>query len=122
MPRFFCAALALALACAFGGPPRPPAEPPPNATAEPCEPQDCGPAPVTSPWLCADGTVSGATGRCLRDDRGSCRWEKHACAELVPCGLAGVSCPAGYQCLDDPRDDCDPSERGSSCPGLCARR
>jgi hypothetical protein len=34
------------------------------------------------------------------------------------CGTVGASlCPAGYHCMDDPADDCDP--RKGTCPGSC---
>jgi hypothetical protein len=121
-PCLLSVAAAVAVACATGAPAaRQPAEP--TAASEPCAPEECGPTPPTSPWLCADGQVTGVTGRCLRDDGGRCRWEIRECRDLVSCGGAGgFGCPAGFQCLDDPRDDCDPSERGSICDGLCARR
>lgn len=122
MPRLFSAAAVIAVACASGAPAvRSQAEP--TAVSEPCAPDECGPTPPTSPWLCADGQVAGVTGLCLRGDGRRCRWEIHECRELVPCGgVSGAVCPQGFQCLDDPRDDCDPSERGSICGGLCARR
>ncbi len=120
MPRLFQVALALSLACS-GAPARPGArDAEPTA---PCEPEDCGPAPVTSPWLCADGKANGPTGRCLRNPGGSCRWEMHTCSEMMRCGgVSALACPDGHRCVDDPRDECDPSEQGSICPGLCVRK
>jgi hypothetical protein len=39
-----------------------------------------------------------------------------------PCGgLAGSPCPEGYTCVDDPRDDCDPTRNGADCIGWCMR-
>jgi hypothetical protein len=39
---------------------------------------------------------------------------------LQPCGgIAGFPCPTGQVCVDDPRDDCDPTKGGSDCIGLC---
>jgi len=37
----------------------------------------------------------------------------------VPCGgITGASCPTGYQCEDDPTDQCAPPT-GADCPGIC---
>jgi hypothetical protein len=37
-------------------------------------------------------------------------------------GIAGIPCPAGFTCVDDPRDDCDPEAGGADCIGICVRR
>lgn len=37
-------------------------------------------------------------------------------------GIAGIPCPEGYACVDDPRDDCDPVSGGADCPGICVGR
>ncbi len=34
-------------------------------------------------------------------------------------GFAGLACPAGMTCVDDPNDDCDPARGGADCGGLC---
>ncbi|WP_050430852.1 hypothetical protein [Chondromyces crocatus] len=34
-------------------------------------------------------------------------------------GIAGLPCPAGLVCVDDPRDDCDPRMGGADCSGIC---
>lgn len=34
-------------------------------------------------------------------------------------GIAGVGCPEGYTCVDDPSDDCDPNQGGADCGGIC---
>ena len=34
-------------------------------------------------------------------------------------GFAGFECPEGYQCVDDPSDDCDPRRGGADCIGIC---
>ena len=36
-------------------------------------------------------------------------------------GFAGVSCPVGYICVDDPSDNCDPESGGADCGGVCVR-
>ncbi|WP_119631046.1 Kazal-type serine protease inhibitor family protein [Methylocaldum marinum] len=40
--------------------------------------------------------------------------------EPVACGgIAGLQCPDGQVCVDDPNDDCDPAKGGADCPGIC---
>jgi hypothetical protein len=43
--------------------------------------------------------------------------------EISPCqpcaGIAGLPCPPGRECIDDPTDDCDPGHGGADCGGLC---
>jgi hypothetical protein len=34
-------------------------------------------------------------------------------------GIAGIPCPAGQECVDDPSDDCDPNNGGADCGGIC---
>jgi hypothetical protein len=34
-------------------------------------------------------------------------------------GIAGFACPERLQCIDDPRDDCDPTNGGADCGGAC---
>ena len=34
-------------------------------------------------------------------------------------GLAGTLCAAGYDCVDDPSDSCDPAHGGADCIGIC---
>jgi len=36
-------------------------------------------------------------------------------------GFVGISCPAGYVCVDDPADDCDPNAGGADCGGICKK-
>lgn len=38
----------------------------------------------------------------------------------TPCGgFAGLTCPDGQTCVDDPSDDCDPDNGGADCVGMC---
>jgi hypothetical protein len=40
--------------------------------------------------------------------------------EPLSCGgLAGLECSGDRICVDDPRDDCDPTHGGADCPGVC---
>lgn len=34
-------------------------------------------------------------------------------------GIAGIPCPGAGECVDDPRDDCDPDLGGADCGGVC---
>ena len=34
-------------------------------------------------------------------------------------GIMGRPCPDGYECIDDPSDDCDPTTGGADCIGIC---
>lgn len=39
---------------------------------------------------------------------------------LAQCGgFAGLPCEAGFVCVDDPDDCCDPQNGGADCPGIC---
>eukprot|EP01083_Nonionella_stella_P226253 803687_1 len=40
------------------------------------------------------------------------------CAQICG-GIAGLTCPNGYTCIDDPRDTCDPKNNGVDCSGFC---
>jgi hypothetical protein len=58
--------------------------------------------------------TAAAAGVCI-DHQGQCQ-----AASAHPCGgIAGVKCPAGQTCVDDPSDSCDPEHGGSDCPGIC---
>lgn len=42
--------------------------------------------------------------------------------EKIACGgFAGLACPDGMQCVDDPTDKCDPDQGGADCIGYCKR-
>jgi hypothetical protein len=34
-------------------------------------------------------------------------------------GVAGLPCPEGQTCVDDPTDNCDPKQGGADCSGIC---
>jgi hypothetical protein len=47
----------------------------------------------------------------------------HGANRGQPCGgIAGLPCPKGFICVDDPRDDCDPETGGADCIGICVRK
>ncbi|KAK2028647.1 hypothetical protein LX32DRAFT_639837 [Colletotrichum zoysiae] len=42
------------------------------------------------------------------------------CVVPIRCGgFAGIPCPDGKFCADDPRDDCNPMKGGADCMGIC---
>ena len=43
-----------------------------------------------------------------------CGGEQQVCG-----GIAGLMCPEGLECVDDPGDDCDPAHGGADCLGIC---
>ena len=36
-------------------------------------------------------------------------------------GFAGIQCPSGLVCVDDPNDSCDPNAGGADCAGICVK-
>jgi hypothetical protein len=75
---------------------------------------------------CGGVCVAAVPGRCDPSEASRCTtyqtWDQEACqcAENPGCGgFTGRPCPAGYQCVDDPRDDCDPRRGGADCGGVC---
>jgi hypothetical protein len=41
---------------------------------------------------------------------------------LIQCGgIAGLRCPKGFECVDDPRDSCSPCNGGADCGGICVQ-
>jgi eight-cysteine-cluster-containing protein len=70
---------------------------------------------------CAEGTVPEVRNGCYT---GLCvTWA--VCGDAPPpppefCGgFAGLPCPEGQICVDDPSDDCDPAAGGADCGGIC---
>jgi hypothetical protein len=46
--------------------------------------------------------------------------ERMATEDPIACGgFAGLECPDGLVCTDDPGDDCDPQNGGADCGGIC---
>ena len=83
-----------------------------------CTLEECGPAPGAPSALCADGSTGGpACERELAD--GSCGWIFRECPKVFCGGFAGVACPSGFACVDDPSDSCDPAAGGADCGGMC---
>jgi hypothetical protein len=57
-----------------------------------CLNAECGPALGLPSMVCADGSVGGPTGRCLRLETGACGWEVRDCP---PAGEGGASASGG---------------------------
>jgi hypothetical protein len=73
----------------------------------------CVPDPTQDPCAavrCAAGTHCEADG-----DAASCVADGRFCG-----GIAGIECPGGGKCVDDPSDDCDPNNGGADCGGVCS--
>ncbi|MBI4917509.1 MAG: hypothetical protein HY825_16840 [Acidobacteria bacterium] len=85
-----------------------------------CPPEECGPALGMPAYVCADGSLGGNTGRCLRDPAtGTCGWEIRDCppgCEPEACGpmpgMPTVLCEDGSvggftgRCLPGPDGAC----------------
>ena len=58
---------------------------------------------------CPDGMICPAVcwGECVESDLQFCG------------GFAGIECPEGQVCVDNPNDDCDPANGGADCGGFC---
>ena len=85
-----------------------------------CDGCACLALPVDAPDpVCAGNLVSCLVDPCLGaaavcGPTGSCIPTSEFCG-----GFAGVPCPEGLVCVDDPRDECDPQTGGADCNGLC---
>ena len=67
--------------------------------------------------VCADGSLSCPQSHCID---GACTVDFKPCSGRPTCGgIAGLSCQPGFQCVDDPADDCTPERGDADCTGLC---
>lgn len=73
------------------------------------EANDCeeGSSCVSDPRTPSCGLACDEPGICISDD-------VHKCS-----GFAGLMCPGGLECFDDPGDSCDPEDGGFDCMGVC---
>ena len=96
-----------------------PAPPPPPPTPGQCAVDaDCASiADECTP--CPDGAYTCPTAVC-KD--GICVGLRGTCATPGFCGgIAGLPCPPGWTCVDQPNDFCDPRRGGADCGGICVR-
>jgi hypothetical protein len=83
----------------------------------------CAPRPQICPLIFRP--VCGCDGRtysnsCAASAAGVSVDHQGECLSGTFCGgIAGIPCPQGEQCVDDPSDDCDPKNGGADCGGIC---
>lgn len=79
---------------------------------------DC-PAPLAPCRQCPDGVNFSCPEAVCKAGQCGVVWPPCP-GGLVQCGgIAGLPCPAGFECVDDPRDDCSPCRGGADCGGIC---
>ena len=69
---------------------------------------------------CAAGTVPEVRQGCYTDV--CVTWAECGAPVVQPMfcgGFAGLPCPDGQMCIDDPSDACDPNNGGADCGGIC---
>lgn len=75
----------------------------------------CGQA--ITPYCTCDGKTVYNNNTCVfarYDHLGECQDVNEFCG-----GIAGIQCPSGKQCVDNPDDNCDPALGGADCGGMC---
>ncbi|HEY5959520.1 MAG TPA: hypothetical protein VIV60_23345 [Polyangiaceae bacterium] len=78
---------------------------------------DC-PVPLAACRQCPDGVNFSCPEAVCRSGQCGITWTP--CPGLIQCGgIAGLKCPTGFECVDDPRDDCSPCRGGADCGGIC---
>jgi len=81
------------------------------------------PAPLIPllPLLAGAALFSLAPGPSANAQESSAREERRHPTPIFCGGLAGLPCPEGFTCVDDPSDDCDPQRGDADCAGICVR-
>ena len=82
-----------------------------------CSTDDECPALDAPCTVCADGSLSCVNARCVD---GGCVVDSKPCSEAQVCGgISGLSCEPGFQCIDDPTDNCVGDDGNADCRGIC---
>jgi hypothetical protein len=77
---------------------------------------DCPPLKMDCS-VCPDGTATCPKSICVN---GQCNVVVSMCPAPSQCGgIAEIPCQPGYECVDNPKDSCDPNSGGADCPGMC---
>ncbi|EQL28835.1 hypothetical protein RJZ56_005210 [Blastomyces dermatitidis] len=79
---------------------------------QPCGDHGINPKPCPLDFICIDDPRKPGCGMAC-DISGICI-KPRFCG-----GFAGIQCPRGKKCYDDPRDTCDPNYGGADCGGIC---
>ena len=86
-------------------------------------PGTCAPR---GPGICPDVymPVCGCNGQtygnqCEANAAGASVRSEGECMRMQCGGFAGIQCPEGMICVDDPTDNCDPNRGGADCIGVC---
>lgn len=91
-------------------------------------PKKCGGVALcrTRPELCPDvfEPVCGCDGEtyanaCSAAAAGASVHSLGVCPDVTCGGIAGVACPGLGSCMDEPNDECDPTQGGADCVGRC---
>ena len=95
-----------------------------------CAVEECGAPLRAATIMCEDGSLGGNTGRCLRNDDGTCGWELRECPVTDPtgqtCGGRTVEgqrgCPEDFYCAYSEGAICGRADATGTCqrrPGGC---
>jgi len=92
-----------------------------TATALTCPSAECGPALGIASTTCADGSVGGPTGRCLRLETGGCGWERRSCPPAGEGGAtaSGGASPSGGAAVAGAGDGCAAGAGGAPLTDRC---
>lgn len=83
----------------------------------------CQPKPETCtveyiPICGCDGKTYGTP--CMAAQAGVSVKHDGPCTKMCG-GIANIQCPDGLNCVDDPDDDCNPTQGGADCSGICVK-
>ena len=79
------------------------------------------PTKVAAVLLAASAMGLGACAASADGESGDDTDEQSLAAKPLWGGCANVRGGEGYECVDDPHDDCDPNAGGADCGGMCVK-